>query len=45
MKKKLVKLNRIEKALIILAIHIDKCPYNDYKVAEEVWEELGYERK
>jgi hypothetical protein len=45
MKEKLIKLSKIEKALIVLARHIDRCPYNDYAVEKQVLEELGYEKK
>lgn len=43
-KKQEVKLTRIEKAIIILARHLERCPYCDYKVEQQVLEELGYER-
>lgn len=40
---KTVKLNRTEKALIALAEHIDRNPFNDYKVKQEILDILGYE--
>ena len=40
---KKVKLTRIEKAIMILAEHVDRCPYNDYDVEKEVLEALGIE--
>lgn len=44
MKEKEVKLNRYEKALIVLARHVERCPYCEYKVEEQVLEELGFEK-
>lgn len=44
MGKKQIKLTKIEKALIVLAKHADRCPYNQYRIEEEVLEELGYEK-
>lgn len=38
-----VKLNKIEKAIIALAEHIDMQPFNNYKVKQEVLDILGYE--
>lgn len=37
------KLTKLEKALILLAQHIERCPYNDYKVGAEVINILGIE--
>lgn len=42
-KRKLVKLNRIEKAIVVLARHLERCPYNEYKIEQQVLDELGYE--
>lgn len=41
MKNLPIELTPIEKALTILAEHIELCPYNNYKVREEVWELIG----
>ncbi len=41
-RKKTIKLNRYEKCLIVLARHIERCPYCEYKVEEQILEELGY---
>lgn len=38
------ELTPVERALIILAEHIEYCPYNEYKVMQEVTEALGLER-
>lgn len=38
---KTVKLNRIEKALVALANHIDANQYNQYKVRQEILDILG----
>ncbi len=40
---KTVKLNRIEKALIALAGHVDSNPFNEYKVKQEILDILGLE--
>lgn len=45
MKKDTVELTKIEKCLIVLAKHIERCPYNEYLVEEQIIEELGYEKK
>lgn len=37
------ELTPTEKALILLAKHIERCPYNEYKVLEEVLNELEIE--
>lgn len=42
--EKEIKLNKIEKCLIVLARHIDRCPFNDYDVEGQVLEELGFEK-
>ena len=42
-KKKEVKLNRYERAILVLARHIEECPFNGYKVREQVLNELGLE--
>jgi len=34
----------IEQAVVLLAQHIERCPFCEYKVAEEVLELMGYER-
>lgn len=44
-KQKYVKLNRIEKSLIILAEHIEKCPLVEHKVKQEILDQLGLEEK
>lgn len=44
MKKKEIKLNKYEKCLILLARHIERCPYCEYLVEEQVLEELGMEK-
>lgn len=41
--KDAVELKQIEKALLILAEHIERCPFNDYKVRQEVLDALGLE--
>ncbi len=38
------ELDDVRKALLILAEHVERCPYNDYKVSEEVENALGIER-
>lgn len=37
------ELTPVEKALIILAEHIERCPYNEYKVMQEILNELEIE--
>lgn len=39
-----VSLSRLERAILILAEHVERCPFNDYKVSEEVQNALGIER-
>lgn len=39
-----IELTKLEKAIIVLALHIERCPYNEYKVEEQVLEELGFEK-
>ena len=39
-----IELSRLEKAILILAEHAELCPFNDYKVSEEVENALGIER-
>ena len=41
--KKVVKLSKIERALLLLGEHIERCPYNVYKVREEIMDALGIE--
>lgn len=43
-KRKEIKLNRYEKCLIVLARHIERLPYCEYRIEEQVLEELGYEK-
>jgi len=42
-KRQIVKLNRIQKAILALAKHCESCPYNDYKIVYEILDILGYE--
>lgn len=44
MKKKTIVASGIDKAILLLAEHIERCPYNEYKVIDKVLEALGYER-
>ncbi len=44
MREKPVKLNKIEKCLIILARHIERLPYCEFRIEEQILEELGYEK-
>lgn len=37
------ELTPVERALIILAEHAERCPYNGYKVMQEVLNELEIE--
>ena len=39
-----IKLDKYERCLIILAKHIEDCPYCEYDVETEILEELGYEK-
>ena len=41
-KQKAAKLNRYERAILLLADHVERCPNCDYKVREEVMAELGF---
>lgn len=41
-KNKRVKLNRYERAILVLARHVESNPYNRYEVEEQVMGELGY---
>ena len=43
--RKEVTLDRYEKCLILIARHLERCPYNEYKVEEQVLEELGLEKE
>ncbi len=38
-----IELSRLEKAILILAEHAELCPFNDYKVSEEVRNALEVE--
>lgn len=42
-KRKYIKLNKIERALLTLAEHIERNPYNEYRVRQEVSDILGIE--
>lgn len=42
--KRQINLTPVEKALLLLAEHIERCPYNDYRILEEVDNLLGIER-
>jgi len=39
-----IELTPLEKCVIVLAKHIERCPYNEYLVEEQILEELGYEK-
>lgn len=41
---KKIKLTKIEKAIIILSEHVERCPYNDYKIVEQIIDVLGYKK-
>lgn len=38
------ELDGVHKAIMILAKHAERCPYNEYKVKQEVMDALGIER-
>ncbi len=47
-KKKVVKwedFTPVERAIIVLAQYVQRCPYNGYRVEQAVLDELGYERE
>lgn len=43
-KRKFIKLTKIEKALVSLAEHMERCPYNEYKVQQEILDILEIEK-
>ncbi|MFP5263726.1 MAG: hypothetical protein ACLGJB_17740 [Blastocatellia bacterium] len=42
-KRKVIKLSRIEQAIVVLAEEIESCPLYEYKLRQRILDILGYE--
>lgn len=37
------ELDKIRRALLCLAVHLERCPYNEYKISQEIMDILEVE--